>query len=298
MTKKLTSILVIMLLLTITVMPVSASECNTKEVVSVVHVNFESGKMKSENVTVTSNFERTDSAYANTENNTVAPAEIIGTDNRQIVLTTGIKPYSTIPHIVVEFPSGAVKHGTAVLFDDDTALTTAHCFYHEDSGIGEWANYVAVYPGQVNTLYPFGDTTGVEAIISSDFMQTFQDKDDWAVLKLADPIGNECGWSELKVITPVIGKQVKVIGYPYSSGTEGIMYESTGSMYESTGSMYLGSNNDRILHTADTIGGQSGAPVFDEEGYVIAIHQGGIDSYKNSSVRISETYKSIFESYK
>lgn len=293
MTKKLISILVIMLLLATTIIPVNASEFNVEETVHVTHLNFKNGEMRSEILTVTSNSEKANSVDVNTENNAALLAGIIGSDDRQVVLTTGIKPYSTIAHIVVEFPSGAVQHGTAVLFDDDTALTVAHCFYHEDEifGIEEWANYVAVYPGQINTLYPFGDTTGIEAIISSDFMQTFQDKDDWAILKLADSIGNECGWSELKVVTPVIGKQIKVIGYPYSSGTEGIMYESTGSMY-------LGSNNDRILHTADTIGGQSGAPVFDEEGYVIAIHQGGLDSYKNSSVRISETYKSIFESYK
>ncbi len=66
-------------------------------------------------------------------NDLISPMEIIGSrDERVRVLTTTIKPYSSVVYGEVTFPNGDTGTITAVMIYKNLAITAGHCAYDKD----------------------------------------------------------------------------------------------------------------------------------------------------------------------
>lgn len=228
--------------------------------------------------------------------NEILPTTIVGSDDRNVVLTVKANPYNCIAHIVATFPNSTIeRHGTAVIYGDKLALTAAHCVYEPE--YGGWATEVRVEVGRLQGLTMYGTVYAERYIAKNGFIENGLVDYDYAVLELsgmpADDNGNTCGIANLYVSAASIGANIMTAGYPCKTNREGIMYESTGQI--------LDKSLTRIYHNADTEKGQSGSPVFDSNNNVIGIEHGCLndDIYqRNLAVRITSYILDFCNSFK
>jgi glutamyl endopeptidase len=109
---------------------------------------------------------------------------------------------------------------------------------------------------------------------------------DWGLIKLSSSPGNSGGWfgygwqaSSLNATT------VTVRGYPGDHPME--MWSDTGTI--------IASQPNRLRHDADTVGGESGSPMYTEGAMVIGIHTHGTDpAVWNEGTRITESLYNFF----
>lgn len=94
---------------------------------------------------------------------------------------------------------------------------------------------------------------------------------------------NKPGSFPLKIVdntsSPI---NARISGYPAYVGSSSI---STTKQYEATGTVNI-LNNYKFYYTIDSSGGQSGAPILNENNEVIGIHTSGSTNY-NYGVRIT-----------
>lgn len=125
----------------------------------------------------------------------LAEATIFGKDDRKFNPSIEM-PYS---------PVGKINDCTGVLVDRDLVLTVRHCVidYHTGEIIkAEWAKNI-FHPGAAGGRSM--DPTRVKHIhwLGTDKQLWGENNtdQDWAILELEDPIGDEYGWMEIKPIT-------------------------------------------------------------------------------------------------
>ena len=203
------------------------------------------------------------------------PESIIGTDTRfRIDPTTGY-PYRATVRIV-----SSVGQCTGWMISPDTVATAGHCVHN-----GAWATGVSVAPAQNGPWQqPYG-TCGARRLHSViGWTQNRDSNYDYAAIKLNCTIGNTVGWYGMRWTTASLnGVLSRNNGY---SGDKG------GELWASFGTVQA-SFARRLHYTNDTVGGNSGGPVYDYVNgagpYGIAVHTNGTaDGVTNSGTRIVE----------
>lgn len=100
---------------------------------------------------------------------------------------------------------------------------------------------------------------------------------DWCVIQLAQPVGGynfNCSYEN-----PIIGTQVKISGYP--GDKQFYQYTSTGNILSYWGNC--------IYYTNNTIGGDSGAPVYNPNTYTCyGIHTSSENNLCNKGIHITQ----------
>ena len=142
---------------------------------------------------------------------------IFGEDDRIKIDNTTVFPYCAIAYISI---NNASERGTAVMVDDNIAVTAAHCVVGKDN--------VQVFPGRNGNSHPYGGTWATKYIwAGSDSYKGETDyEDDWAILVLEQDIGDDTGWfgvsnmAEYNGYTGAGGKPATITGYPISLGYE------------------------------------------------------------------------------
>ncbi len=204
---------------------------------------------------------------------------IIDTDDRTEVKNTKIFPYSAIVHLEIFFGLN-VYRGTGFLIADDVVVTAAHCLYSEEYG---WATNVTVRPGRNGALIPFGLATSKSVAVSKEYYANFDSNYDWGAIRVHKSFVGEPGAFNLKVFEntgSVINARIS--GYPAEVASKKL---STTKQYEMSGTV-IPLGDYRFFYTIDSSGGQSGAPILNENNEVIGIHTSGSD-LMNSGVRIT-----------
>lgn len=202
-------------------------------------------------------------------------------DDRQIVSNPTLSPYYAIVQLKMEFSNGETFVGTGFMISEDTLLTAAHCLYSENEKTLR-TNRVTVYAGRNGSSYT---TTTTAATMYTDTQYTEYGDDyeyDYAILTLNSSIGQTTGWLGLYA-SPLTGfytgRSILTAGYPTDkTGTlANTMWRSAGTI-QSVESL-------KFAHTADTMGGQSGSPIYynnTSNGYVaLGIHVG---AYENGTI--------------
>lgn len=150
---------------------------------------------------------------------------------------------------------------------------------------------IALYPAMNNGQQPYGSTTVSQILVENRWVQSSFEDEDWALLFLNSDIGNQTGWANIKAYddyTSLIRQNVTVIGYPKEHLK--CMYIATGQITRAT-SMSL-------FYDVDTSSGQSGAPVYNSQGYVIGIHNAYDQTYNaNCCANITIDRYNTFRSY-
>ena len=172
---------------------------------------------------------------------------IIGADSRSLVTATTTYPWRSIA--LVTFDGGRC---TGWFFGPNTVVTAGHCVHSGGSG-GAWKTNVRVYPGRNGSSSPYGFCRGQRLFSVVGWVTSKDEQYDYGAVKLDCTIGNSTGWPGIWwQAASLTGFGVTVAGYP---GDKAL------TLWRSTGSI-ASTQTRQIFYPHDTVGGQSGAPVF------------------------------------
>ncbi len=196
-------------------------------------------------------------------------------DRRKQILETELLPWRMLCSLEIESKHGFQYIGTGWFAGPRTVITAGHCVYDEFELQG-WAKSITVIPGRNGeTSAPFGRAE------SSDFSTTdrwleAQDPDfDYAAIHLSQDLGTSVGTFGIGVLpeSDLQNRLVNVAGYPVSPGNGRSPYFHANRVKAVTGR--------RLFYDVDTMGGQSGSPVWaylddSQNPTVVGIHAYGI----------------------
>jgi len=181
------------------------------------------------------------------------------TGNNRRKVTSAQYPWRAIGRLSV--PRGVC---TASLVGNDLILTNAHCVVDKSSHtITDW-----------NILFLPNYTNGKSAYSSEVIRGWWSEKDDWAILRLAKPLGKTLGWLGIRVLPNPRNTSLFAVGYStdFDNGLS--------ASYEEGCKITSGlTSYDRLFHNCSNSRGASGSPLFRFEEknekkipYIIALH--------------------------
>jgi glutamyl endopeptidase len=195
-------------------------------------------------------------------------------DRRKQILETELTPWRMICALEIESQNGSAFVGTGWFAGPRTVITAGHCVF-DPVELGGWAKKITVVPGRNVDKKPF-KTASSSAFSTTDKWQEAQDPDfDYGVIHLSTDLGASVGSFSVGVLPDAALKNrlVNVSGYPFDPGEGKAQYFHANRVNAITGR--------RVFYDIDTMGGQSGSPVWAyEEGsdvpIVVAIHAYGL----------------------
>jgi protease YdgD len=201
----------------------------------------------------------------------------IGEDDR-IEMLSRRYPWSAIGRIVAETASGELGLCSGTLVAPDIVLTNAHCVMTSETG--ELHRSIAFQPNVVeNGVRDLADVAMVEAVF---YGTDFQDNpatphpDDWAFLKLDQPLGDRYGtipWLPLDLATLVEDYEADLVMVGYSGDYPREAPASSAGVH--LGCSILGVYEESLTHDCDTFGGSSGGPILawvESQPYIVGIN--------------------------
>jgi V8-like Glu-specific endopeptidase len=221
---------------------------------------------------------------------------IIGTDDRTRVNATDQYPWRCICSLLITAQNGSSWIGTGWLVSPRVLLTAGHCVYMVDEG--GWASQIEVIPGRNADARPFGSVVARDLRSVTGWTQDNDSDYDYGAILLPENhrLGDRLGWFGFANRSDdyLRTRTLNLAGYPGDGGPTGIPGTQ---WFHKRG---VGDLHDRqITYEIDTVGGQSGAPVWelttDGARYGVAIHTWGT-STANGGTRInSEVFDRIVQ---
>lgn len=208
---------------------------------------------------------------------------IIGVDSRKQITDTEAAPYSAL----VKLGGGSLSGCTGWMVSADTLVTAGHCVYN---GRAYTADFNA-WPARNGDSMPFGACQAKQIWTDQKWLSNQDENYDWAVVKLNCTVGKQTGWFGYKndSNSNLIGSTVTVSGYP-GDKPQSTMWSDSNKVTRV--------NTTKAWYPVDTVGGQSGSPVYTQDRQAIAIHAYGTSvsgaSAANSGTRIkAELFNTI-----
>jgi len=212
-----------------------------------------------------------------------------GSDDRVRVGNTTVYPWRTICHLEITAPNGKRYIGSGAFIGPRVVLTAGHCVYlHADGG---WARQIRVIPGRNGASpcpgaacpYGFADATQFTSV--KGWVNNKDSDYDYAVIILPSnkKLGNTVGWMGLANLSfsSLLGLNVNNSGYP-GDKPYGTQWWNSNNILAVTGR--------RLYYRIDTMGGQSGSPVWrfkDNQRHIVGIHTTGASTF-NGATRIND----------
>ena len=217
------------------------------------------------------------------------PESVIGTDSRYQITDTTAYPYRAIVFITFTQQGGNYSC-TGWLISPDTVATAGHCVAAGGSGSG-WSSNVVVSPGRNGSYIPYGSCGYRYLNTVYGWINSGNRDYDYGTIKLNCSIGNTVGWFGFRwQSASLAGDPTYISGYPGD--------KAYATQWRSDDYVRI-SYDRRIYYANDSFGGQSGAPVWDNNSGCypcgIAIHAYSIDSTGyNGGTRInSEVFNNL-----
>lgn len=234
---------------------------------------------------------------------------VIGADDRQPVLTREF-PWVAMGRLEWQIQGEAISTCTATLIGPSAILTNSHCMILPlQDGSGDLID-TFIEPGDYRGLIADNadlrlklvfkpsliegialdesEVVGYETGWSTNYML---EKDDWAVLRLADALGDYygyMGWRNLDFDDPEVldasSERINLLGYAGDFPTDnlrefGLPSETAGvdQACSILGIWHTDDElNDTLIHDCDTNPGASGGPIFalfnDDNYYLVGLH--------------------------
>lgn len=213
-----------------------------------------------------------------------AMESIIGSDDRIRITATSAIPWRRICALRIAFPSGNTYRGTGFFIGPRTLATAGHCVYLKKEG--GWAKRIEVTPGMNGTTKPFGQAVSTQFRSVAGWVAQGRAASDYGCVVLPQGAFNGrnlgafgfAAWSA----TNLLAAPAVVAGYPGDKP-----FAQMWGMARKIKTV----TSDQVQYEIDTMGGQSGAPVYikrNGQRYCVAIHNYG-GSAVNSATRITET---------
>jgi glutamyl endopeptidase len=218
---------------------------------------------------------------------------IIGADNRVRVSATTLYPWRAICSLKITARDNSKWIGTGWLVAPRTIITAGHCVFLHDRG--GWAKSIEVIPGLNDGSRPFG--SGVSSNLRSVAGWTNSKNRDYdygaIILPASYRPGDRTGYFGFGIKTDqyLMSSVLNLSGYPGDKGGNQQWFMA----------LKPKSVSSRVIkYDIDTMGGQSGAPVWAKVGNVrtcVGIHTNGHLS-GNSATRIVTPVFNNIQSWK
>ncbi len=196
-------------------------------------------------------------------------------------------------HGVVSFKfNGAVHWGTGTMIGPNVVLTAGHNLYsHKYKAYAENPQFL---PGMNGCVLPFGLIEVEQYYVSPRYIK--DEKEDYGILILKEPIGEETGYFGLACLAPeeIKSKQINVTGYPGDKvASQPNIYEMWGMEGEAS---HIDESQNYIHYLIDTGTGQSGSGVWyqeEENYYVCGVHVSGTHFVNTATLLTRTMYQQI-----
>ena len=194
---------------------------------------------------------------------------VFGTDDRITVENPFDYPYSAIAMLVVKGECGETWTGTGFMIGEDMMMTAAHCLVCPEHG--KWAEEITMYFGYRSAKnYALKYAGGWTARVGNTFTDlAYSRRGDYAFIQLKRDVGNQTGW---------FGKSFRYEDGEFPDPNYYVAGYREGELKYDVGPVAIW-DEDLLQYNMDTLSGNSGCPVFTEDGYVIAINIASDDHY-------------------
>lgn len=213
---------------------------------------------------------------------------IIGTDDRVRINPTTAFPWRAICALKITAADGTRWIGTGWFVSARTLITAGHVVYMHDHG--GWARSIEVIPAMNNGVRPFGSCVATTLRSVNGWTNSKNSDYDYGAIVLPANcrLGERTGWFGLAVKNDafLLSATLNLSGYPGDKGTPFPAQKGNEQWFMSRRAKSL--TGRKIVYDIDTIGGQSGAPVWyltAGQRYAVGIHTNGHSS-GNSATRI------------
>lgn len=181
---------------------------------------------------------------------------------------------------------------TATLIGPKHIITAGHCVF--DYNRQEWMTYLFFTPRQIeNGEYPFGRIKAKKVYLQKEFTEKADPDYDFAVIELAEAIGDKVGWADLQVVTNETSlKRIRITGYPQDEIMDTMWSVSCPATIKAS----------RLAYNCDTYNGMSGSGIFSTKSngakeLIYGIHSYATDE-SNGGVIINQRNFDIINSWK
>lgn len=197
----------------------------------------------------------------------VGAESVIGTDGRSPVADTTVFPYRAIGQIEFDQDGEVGFICTGWLIDANTVLTAGHCVHNGsrrpvapyDVRPPVFSTNVVFAPGRDGGSDPYGTCGATELWTTNGWADDNNDEQDYGIIQLDCEIGDTVGWLGYRHLSDgsLLGRSITIAGYPADQAF-GTAWEMDDQVRDLV--------NQSVRYRADTFGGQSGAPVFEDTG--------------------------------
>lgn len=186
------------------------------------------------------------------------PARIIGNDDRQLITDTRFWPHSATVKISAYDSENVEWICTGFFYAPHMVATAGHCIYNkdpEDGTIG-WQQRVTVTPGLNGSARPFPTCAAREMYSVPNWIVDGNPNSDYGAIRLDCGVGHRTG---VLPIEEARAQDVQDYQPKYLVGYAG---DKGGTTQWFRSGIITGWNVSRLKYTMDTIGGDSGGPVY------------------------------------
>jgi glutamyl endopeptidase len=218
---------------------------------------------------------------------------VIGVDNRIRIRETANYPWRAICALKITAANGRGYIGTGWFVSARTVITAGHCvFMHNEGG---WVRSIEVIPALDDATRPFGSATSTSFRSVTGWTQSRQRENDYGAILLPanSRLGDRTGTFGFanRNDSFLQAARLNLSGYPGDKGgnQQWFMAERAKSV-----------SSRVIVYDIDTMGGQSGAPVWvlqDGKRFAVGVHTNGHQS-GNSATRIESNVYNRIDAWK
>jgi glutamyl endopeptidase len=227
-----------------------------------------------------------------------APETVHGPDDRTRIPNTAEYPWRAIASLLITARDNSAWVGTAWFVSPRTLVTAGHCVYIKNSqvpGRDGWVSRIDVMAGRDGMVLPFGSVTSTSFHSVTGWTENGDENYDLGVIVLPVPLGDTVGVFGIGSYpdAELANLPVNVSGYPGDK----VNAETGTQWFDGQEVAHL--NGRKVFYDIDTVGGQSGAPVFrieDGNRIGIAIHAYGGHT-TNSGTRINDAVYNLIKAW-